>query len=197
MGVSIITRQQNKEYAIVIVYANKTDKILDFTPVSNIRCYTWSLKKRLTDTKEDYAPTNKALRFVKPKFNTMDNVKVVKLDTFYGNYNEAKNKLNEISHKVNIPSVYNLDTFGDDELNEIKNVLNESVAESEIPVDTNTLNKTIEKADKNDDDENKTAHGEFYCELTNKYFLTKSSLNKHIKKSKAYEKALLNQKTLN
>lgn len=189
MGVSTQSRTENKQYAVVVVYANKTDKLLDLTTSSNIKCYEWSLKKRLNETKADYAPTNKALRFVKSKFNDVNSVRVVKLDEFYGNYGDAKKHLEIVSNKVSIPSTFNLEV--DDELKELKQLAEtDKQQDQDVAVETDKLNSVIEDADKTADEPKKEQKKEFYCELTDRYFSTKSSLTKHIKKSKEYQKAL-------
>jgi len=189
MGASTASRTDNKQYAILVVYANKTDKLLDLTTASNIKCYEWSLKKRLNETKADYAPTNKALRFVKSKFDDVNSVRVVKLDEFYGNYGDAKKHLEIVSNKVSIPTTFNLDV--DDELKQLKQLADsDKQQDQDVEVETQKLNSVIEDADKNADEPKKEPTKEFYCELTNRYFSTKSSLTKHIKKSKQYQKAL-------
>ena len=158
MGASTQSRNENKQYAVLVVYANKTDKILDITTSSNIKCYEWSLKKRLTETKADYTPTNKALKFVKTKFDDVSNVRVVKL-----------NELTELKQLVEPEKIEKVD---------------------DVVVETDVLNSVIEDADKTDTEPPKVLVKPFYCELTDRYFTTKSSLAKHIKKSKEYQKAL-------
>tara|TARA_R110000824_G_scaffold252990_2_gene441853 strand:+ start:376 stop:969 length:594 start_codon:yes stop_codon:yes gene_type:complete len=192
MGASTQSRNENKQYAVLVVYANKTDKILDITTSSNIKCYEWSLKKRLTETKADYTPTNKALKFVKTKFDDVSNVRVVKLNEFYGNFGDAKNHLEVVSKKVKLPSTFNIDTFKDNELTELKQLVEPEKIEKvdDVVVETDVLNSVIEDADKTDTEPPKVLVKPFYCELTDRYFTTKSSLAKHIKKSKEYQKAL-------
>ena len=102
MGASATSRLSNKDYSIIVIYATENEKVLDLTTKNNVKCYTWSLLKRLSTTTSQYTPTNKMVKFVKSKTDTFSNVKVVTLSNFYGTYAEAKAELESISNKTDI-----------------------------------------------------------------------------------------------
>lgn len=191
MGVSSKSRSESKEYAIVVVYATKVDKVLDITTASNVKCYTWSLFKRLEEQNKKYTPTNKVLKFVKRKMTDVTDIKVVHLDTFYGNYADAKKQLNEVSSKINISTIDDCDSGADDEIKQLKSQIAPAQPTSDVEIDADALNSVIETADSETPKAATIVEKPFYCELTNKYFATKSSLTKHITHSKEYKIALL------
>ena len=186
MGVSELSRTKSKDYAIIIVYANKFHKVLDITTSTNVRCYEWWLIKRLQEAKDNYIPTNKALKFVKKHFADITDIKVTKLDDFYGNHTDAMQKMVEISCKLKIPTVhdYNTDAF----VKQLQYDLNPPVI-PDVEADVRKLNKIIE-GDESNTKNTVCSEKTHFCELTNKYFSSKSGLAKHIKKSKEYQIAL-------
>ena len=90
------------------------------------------------------------------------------------------------------PKVISTENFKDNELTELKQLVEPEKIEKvdDVVVETDVLNSVIEDADKTDTEPPKVLVKPFYCELTDRYFTTKSSLAKHIKKSKEYQKAL-------
>ena len=125
MGASATSRLSNKDYSIMVIYATENEKVLDLTTKNNVKCYTWSLLKRLSTATSQYTPTNKMVKFVKSKTDTFSNVKVVTLSNFYGTYAEAKAELESISNKTDIETIDDIDSGTNAEIKQIKSKLTE------------------------------------------------------------------------
>ena len=69
MGASATSRLSNKDYSIIVIYATENEKVLDLTTKNNVKCYTWSLLKRLSAATSQYTPTNKMRRLNKLNLN--------------------------------------------------------------------------------------------------------------------------------
>ena len=115
---------ESKDYAIVVVFANEAQSILDITTKSNIKCYEWSLKRRLANLDAKYKPTNKIVKFVKSVTNDFTNIKVSTLKILPNlAYSDAKLELENASQKTGIPTSDKLLHETNDALNLIKSKL--------------------------------------------------------------------------
>tara|TARA_R110000868_G_scaffold112688_1_gene303237 strand:+ start:372 stop:740 length:369 start_codon:yes stop_codon:yes gene_type:complete len=113
---------ETKDYVILIIFANDK-KILDLTTKSNIKCYEWSLKKRLSNLDDKYRPTNKIVKFVKDATDDYSNIKISTLKILQNvSYTDATLELENVSIKTEVPTVHNLNS-NNDALNLIKSKL--------------------------------------------------------------------------
>jgi hypothetical protein len=180
-----INRTNDIEYTIILISNPKEKvKMLDITTSSNFRNYKWSVENAI---KNNTKKTNKILIEIR-KYEPTD-FKYEKLDCYFGKYNDALKKLNDVADKLGLESNYSVSK----DVIELRNKLikveepkdqpptellkSAILTPKEIIIDTPTELKSTILTPK-DTDPKQT--GKVKCDKCG-IFVLKSNLSRHIK----------------
>jgi hypothetical protein len=96
----------NTKQAVLLIHNGSGDhKILDTTPLANIRNYKYSLKQKVNN---GLGKHNIVCRYLKENKLDVNDFRVEHLETFIGSYNQVVERMTEISNKLAIYSRYSL-----------------------------------------------------------------------------------------
>jgi len=95
----------NTKQAILLIHNGKDHKILDTTPLANIRNYKYSLKQKVNN---GLGKHNVVCRYLKDNELNINDFRVEHLETFTGSYEQAVNRLSAVSNELRIYSKYTL-----------------------------------------------------------------------------------------
>lgn len=95
----------NTKQAVLLIHDGNEHKILDTTPLANIRNYKYSLKQKVNN---GLGKHNVVCRYLKDNKLDVNDFRVEHLETFVGSYNQVVDRLTEISNKLTIYSKYSL-----------------------------------------------------------------------------------------
>ena len=195
-----INRTISQEYAFILIH-NGEYKITDITRPRNISGYSWVVKKILSGEKVVKRP-NKVVEWVKANDLKYGDLRFDKFDTFYGTHQDAILHLEKLSQKLGIKSNVGYSVEAQkihDALYPSGKAITETVDKQNIAEDdvdeSESVNNALNmfNAEKVVPEPKPKRDKPFYCELTDTYFSCKSSLTKHMTKSKVYKLAFEKQ----